>query len=210
MADLASDNFNRGDGGLGANWSTMVGQSAPQIRSQLVEDLAVGGAAANALYTAVTWPNDQYAYCTAVTCATGSSRQISLFLRMATADITGYAFELLGPTGTTATLRVRRFNAGTPTTLADTGATQTVNAGAVLRAEIIGAVYTFSVDGTPLISDTDATPITGNGGFVGIGVQTGAGTTADAQLDTFGGGPDLATPITGLGRRHQGFIYGRP
>jgi hypothetical protein len=62
--DRVFDDFNRADGGLGANWTTITGTGAPQIVGNLVQPVAVGGATGSqSLYTAITWPNTQYARC---------------------------------------------------------------------------------------------------------------------------------------------------
>ena len=59
MTQLASDDFDRADGGLGANWTTTTGESALAIVSNEVR----GGSAAifGGRYTAAAAPNDGYA-----------------------------------------------------------------------------------------------------------------------------------------------------
>lgn len=206
MADLASDNFPV-DGGLGANWTTQTTATDPTIRSGVVEDFATAGATSHAMYTAITWPENQYAYLTVVNCATSNGRSVSLWLRGQTAAVTGYIFDVLGPLGATTQLRIRRFSAGAGSTLADSGATETVSAGAILRAEVLNGDVKLYIDGNLRLSATDGSPL--SGGSPGIGVTSNS-VLSEAQLDTWGAGDLSATTITGLGRRHQGFMYGRP
>lgn len=61
MAQLASDTFDRADGGLGANWTTTVNLTAPTITSNSVN--GPPSAVCGARYTGggIVWPNDQYA-----------------------------------------------------------------------------------------------------------------------------------------------------
>lgn len=60
MTELVADDFERADGALGANWSTVVGQIAPEIFSGEVRSSTVGTAAARQIgYGA--WPDNQYA-----------------------------------------------------------------------------------------------------------------------------------------------------
>ena len=199
MSVLVTDDFNRADGGLGANWTTIAANEAPQIRSNLVEDLTANVTGAGALYTAITWPSDQYASFTIVSLVTSSTREVNIWLRALTTEATGYAFTVNGPLGSTARLRIRRINNGTPTSLGDTGAAATVAANDVLRAEVIGSgastTVNLYINGIIQLTNTDGTPI--NSGSAGISLfAPSGGTTADAQLDNFEGG-DFGS-ITGL------------
>lgn len=60
MTQLASDDFNRANGGLGANWTTTTSESVPVILSnEASADTSTGTYGSR--YTGITWPNDQYA-----------------------------------------------------------------------------------------------------------------------------------------------------
>lgn len=194
MTILASDNFNRADGGLGANWTTQSGSSSPQIRSNLVEVLVAGGAAGNAIYTAITWPNDQYAQVKILTLNTNLNKEASVWVRAITSEVTGYIFTAFGPFGSTATLKIRRFNNAALTTLWDSGASETIAANDVLRGEIIGSTVRLLINGSLRQSVVDGTPIAS--GSAGIGIHVISGATADSQIDDWEGG-DFNT-ITGL------------
>jgi hypothetical protein len=55
MAVLASDNFNRANGGPGANWTALNGTAAIST-NKIVNSTGLGAY----IYNAITWPNDQY------------------------------------------------------------------------------------------------------------------------------------------------------
>lgn len=59
MTSLATDNFNRADGGLGANWTTITGTSAPRIASNAAAS-ASNNTDSGAFNNTQTWPNDHY------------------------------------------------------------------------------------------------------------------------------------------------------
>jgi hypothetical protein len=57
-----TDDFNRANGGLGANWTTVTGMGAPQINANKVRPQSVTGAAMSAaIYTGATFGANQYA-----------------------------------------------------------------------------------------------------------------------------------------------------
>src|SRR5579863_1167033 len=58
-ATSVSDNFNRANGGLGSNWTTMTGTNAPQISSNLLQPGTANTVNA-AFWTANSFANDQY------------------------------------------------------------------------------------------------------------------------------------------------------
>ena len=197
-AELAADNFDRADGGLGANWTTVTGFSAPAIRTNVVEDNAVGGAASIALRTAEAFPDDQYAQLTVKAAVTSNGRVVAATLRGVTTARTHYECQVAGPLGATATLTTVRYNAGAGTTLAGGTAIYTVAANDVLYCEIIGSTITLKINGTTILGPTvDGTPITS--GDPGILLFVSAGTTADAQLDDFSAGSASATAAGSTG-----------
>ena len=59
-AGSASDNFNRADGPLGSNWTTVPGTSAPKIVSDILR-AGTPGALNSAYWSASTFSNDQFA-----------------------------------------------------------------------------------------------------------------------------------------------------
>src|SRR5215831_9177895 len=59
-ATTVSDNFNRADGGLGSNWTTVAGTSAPKIVSNTLR-AGTPGALNSAYWSASTFGADQFA-----------------------------------------------------------------------------------------------------------------------------------------------------
>jgi hypothetical protein len=132
-----------------------------------------------------------------VTLNTDNIKSAFLILRGTSAALTNYEFTVNGPFGSTTQLRIRRFNAGVATVLRDSGATETVAASDVLRAEVIGsggtATVNLYINGNLRLTAVDTLAI--DSGSAGIGVQTTTGVAADAQLDNWGAGDASPTTI---------------
>jgi hypothetical protein len=176
---LASDNFNRADGGLGANWTTVTGFDAPTIVSGSVQDPSAQGTDAEAFYNAVSFPADQWAQVNALKAITATSRVTGVLLRQDTGGApTCYRVVARGPLGTTATVEISKLVAGTFTSLAST--TTTVNQGDTLYGEVQGSTIVAKVNGTQVLSATDTDIASGAAGIV---VFVDTGTPADAILD---------------------------
>jgi hypothetical protein len=192
---LASDNFNRADGGLGANWTTVTGTDAPAIVSGSLRDSAAQGTDAEAFYNAASFPADQWAQVNTLKAITATSRGIGVLLRYNTGGVrTGYRVTAEGPLGTTAKVAIQKFVSGTFTELVST--TTTVNQGDTLYGEIQGSTIVAKVNGTQVLSATD-TSITS--GAAGIVVFEDVGTTADAIVDDWYAG-NFVPAVT---ERHQ-------
>jgi hypothetical protein len=176
---LASDNFNRADGGLGANWTTVPGFDAPTIASGSVIDPSVQGTDAEAFYNAVSFPANQWAQVNTLKALNATSRAVGVLLRQDTGGaVTCYRVVAKGPLGTTATVEISKLVSGTFTSLAST--TTTVNQGDTLYGEIQGSTIVAKVNGTLVLSATDTDIASGAAGIV---VFVDTGTTADAILD---------------------------
>ena len=193
-ADTATDNFDRADGTLGANWTTVAGMQNPTIASNVVQDATMDGTTSISIRTAESFANDQYAYITATKAITSGARIVGVVLRGTTAARTEYECQVLGPLGSTATLTIYRLNAGAATQLGTTGAVVTVNPGDTVYCQMRGSTVTMKINGvTRLGPIVDGTPIAS--GKPGILVHASSGTTADAQLDNFGAGDLAATAV---------------
>jgi hypothetical protein len=187
---LASDNFNRANGGLGANWTTVTGTDAPTITSASLRDPATGGTDAEAFYNAVSFPADQWAQVNTLKAITATSRGVGVLLRNDTGGArTHYRVMAEGPFGTTATVAIQKHVSGSFTSLAST--TTTVNQGDTLYGEVQGSTIVAKVNGTQVLSTTD-TSITS--GAAGVVVFVDTGTTADAIVDDWFAGNFAAPP----------------
>ena len=111
---VATDNFTRANGTLGANWTTPTGGTAFQIASNKAEPTTTG-ALNHAVYTGASFNNDQYAEITITTLAASSFADPAV--RMSTSALTFYQANIGGPTGSTFTAGIYKRVAGTPTLL---------------------------------------------------------------------------------------------
>jgi hypothetical protein len=149
---------------------------------------------AAAVYTGTAWPNDQYAGITAISALTNIDRELTVILRGTTAARTGYECKVMGPLGATATLRIYRFNAGTPTLLTATAATETVSSGDIMKCSVIGSTIKLYINDVEKLSNTDGSPIAS--GSAGIGIFENSGTVQDVQGDNWFGG-DFSSGVFG-------------
>jgi hypothetical protein len=184
MALPVVDDFNRADGGLGANWTTVTGFTAPAIVSQLVQETA-GGTTGLAIYTGDTFPDNQYASITITAVVTSTTRSAGVTLRGVTTERTQYECQVAGPLGATATLTIYRINAGSVTSLITSGAIETVNSGDILKGSVLGSTVKLYINENERLSVVDGSPIAS--GKPGIELNAiGAG--SDVQIDNFQAG----------------------
>jgi hypothetical protein len=193
--ELASDKFDRANGGLGANWTTVTGSDDPQIVNEQVQAEVIGGSTgSHAMYTAVTWPDDQYGTVRVVN-TDAAIRQVEVVVRGLTASRTGYECIVSGRLGSTARARIYKVTAGTSVLLQDTGSSETYAAYSVMRCSASGSnpttIKMFIDDVEVLTHDDSSSPFTT--GSVGINVYTSSGDITEAQLDEFTGGSGAGT-----------------
>lgn len=187
---LATDAFTRADGGLGANWTTVTGTNAPALVSNGVRDIDVGGNDAAARYSAVTWPNDQYAECS-ITTASSANVGGGPMVRASTTANTYYRATVKGPFGATAVIRIEKFLAGAYSALTS-NITLTLAANDVIRLTVTtsgsNAVLTAYQNGVaragPVTDSTSALTT----GQAGIAVFVDAGALTDVVVDNWAGG----------------------
>lgn len=181
------DNFNRANGALGANWSSVnASGNQPTISS----NVAIGPASST---TPVYWNPTQFgpdseAYMTC-TAFSGTTAQ-RLFLRLkdvGTANNDGYSVSVAAD----GTWEIRRLDNGAITVL-NSGDLGTMNAGDVMWFTAVGSTLTFYVNGTSIATATDATYAAA--GYIGF--QHGNSTSS--KSDDFGGGtiPLIVLPPT--------------
>lgn len=181
-----SDNFNRADGALGSNWSTVTGRSALQIASNAVNAASVAWCAARVATGAATIGNDQYAQATIAN--VGAFDYVGVLVRVDGSG-NGYGVHIDGRSGI-ATNSIFKMTAGGVTGYLGTGSL-TVSAGDVLRLEMSGSTLTLKKNGATVDTATDATYASGQ-----PGILSDYGNTNVGILDDFSGG-DLAsaTPL---------------
>jgi hypothetical protein len=135
---VASDTFQRANGGLGANWTTITGLTNPQIVSNQVQPSATG-VNCSARYSGTAFPNDQVSE---ITIGTGFVSEASTFVflqvRVAAGADTCYQANI----GNVGQLAVYSVVAGTPTQLGATVTGLTIAAGDIWSMQAVGACIT--------------------------------------------------------------------
>lgn len=160
MTDV-TDNFNRADQALiaSANWvlSPLISGSGPNISgNQLVGVGSLRFAYWNP--TVATFANDQFAQATCVS----STGLCGLVLRQ-NASSNGYLCWAAGGTDTSYIFRV---DAGAYTVIASAAAGAPAVAGRIARFEVTGSTLTLKINGTTVLTATDATYASGQPGIL--------------------------------------------
>ena len=189
MALPATDNFNRANGGLGANWAIIAGNA--QIVSNVVQTEFVG-TDSSSRWNTDTFANDQYAQITAVAAVTGTTRLVGALLRGSAVATTFYACSARGPLGASATAEIRKNIAGSTTVLSS--GTATIAANDLVKGTVIGTTIALLINGVSNRSTTDSAIASGSAGLF-VFVDTGAET--DAKIDNWEGGNVAAVTDTG-------------
>lgn len=177
LIQLVSDTFARANENPlsdGGNWSQpLAGQL--QIVSQIVECNGTGALSA-ALWTTLSWPNDQYTQTTIGTLTFNS--ELGLIIRSDSA-LQNYYVGLC----TLAEFTLFKIVSGSPTQLAQTTGL-TFNSGDTLILAMLGQNWTFFQNGTLVASGTDSTYASGVGGFY----LDANSSISNAQVTSWAGG----------------------
>jgi hypothetical protein len=177
ISALARDNFNRADGALGANWSS-VGSYDTYVVSSNTTHTSAGSALKIAYNSSVTWPNNQYAKCTVVApIETASDCGGGPMVRIPAGSLfTGYFIQ-----GNTVETRLYAVvNQGFTQLGSDAG--PVVN-GDILEIRAVGSQITALKNGVIIIGPiTDTSIAAGNAGLFG------SPSTTDAIFDDWSGG----------------------
>jgi hypothetical protein len=194
-AALALDNFNRANENPLGNgvWSTVTGLSAMQVASNIATPSNLG-ADCGSRYSGISWPNDQYSRAKLTVNGTvGVGAGIALYVRVAAAANTGY--RLTVDHAATNNVFVKRFNAGTPTTLTGFPVTQSWSDGATWELRVTGSqvqVFLNGVQVGPTVTDTNIAS-----GSPGIGYSSTE--TSGSVEDWEGGDPTVPWNVTAGG-----------
>lgn len=179
MAQLASDTFDRADGGLGGNWTTTTGESAPSILSNAVH--GASNVVSGARYSGIVWPNDQYASAILGLISVDTDNGAGVACRIASAANTCY---LAQPN--TVETRLYRNVGGTFAKLGNDG--PPCAAGDLLELYCLGTYLTVWRNKVLIIAADDNNILSGDAGlFISL-------TSSDGQiLDWIGG--SVAGPV---------------
>lgn len=166
----ASDNFNRADGALGANWTTLGSGHT------IVSNQADGATGANRfdVWAAACNTNDNWSQIAFGAAPVGT-------MAAAARVVDASNFYSLAYVQSTTTLGLRRTVGGSATTLTST--VTALSSGQVLRIEVQGTALRGYVDGVLVLSTTDATFATGKR----VGFRTTSPPSA-VKYDNWSGG----------------------
>lgn len=171
MGVVATDNFNRADGGLGANWTA---HTTVDNAFSIVSNKAKGNAAANsgATRTAETYASDQYSSIESTDALT-TGQWIGATVRE-TVNGSQLYIGIYFFSDPSYVMQVYKRAGGSFTQLGSTfglGISQ-VPAGTVFKLAAQGTAISFLRDGDPKISVTDGTWATGAPGIMTAGAAT--------------------------------------
>ena len=182
-----SDNFNRADGALGANWTTPSGMSGLQIVSNQINGLGSPSVRVSVVATgAATFADDQEATVTVPT--RGNFDYIGPVVRCDIAGATGYAIRSDGQNNNVC--RVVRFSGTTLTVLSGSTVNIQYVAGDSLTLRAEGSTITALKNGVTVQSFTDTNHASGQ-----PGVLYERGNTSATRGDLFSAA-DLAPTAT--------------
>ena len=184
----------------GGNWTANI-TSGTIVPAQLVSDTAQSTATtyqANAVWTGLTWPNDQYAEITLSALVDVNSFAYA-DVRASVSDDTRYRIAVQGPFGSSAVFYLAKRVAGSQTILGTLNGA--VSANDTIRLAIQGSTITVYQNGVLLsaLTTTDSSIASGSAGF---GLQVAA-TLVDAAVSLWIAGtlspvPTSINPTSGV------------
>lgn len=182
---LATDDFNRANGGLGANWTTIgSGESAPAIVSnQACNGDIVSHLTAGAFYSALTWSNDHWSQIQVAAATTGNVNQGATARVQSGAVRSYYICYMVGPAGGTCTVGINKRVNGVNNALWTS--TATVNVNDVIAIGVRGTSISYFLNGVLLQSVSDTSF---SSGFPGFEVSVNSGVQSDSIVDNWAAG----------------------
>jgi len=191
MGMLATDNFSRANGGLGANWTTTTGTGdfAPTIVSEHVETSTIDGTNdAFAYYTGTTWPANQYSQVKVlVDVNAGGAGAVGVICRVNNGGANLYLALVEGPLDTPggSMYLIKRKDSSQSQFLGTPVIYRTLFTGDIIRLEAIGSKIRMLVNDVLVLEGTDSEFTSGP---PGIFVTRYTAPLSDAQIDDWEGG----------------------
>ena len=174
-----TDNFNRADGSLGANW-TVTGTATWSVVSNKAQTTTVAGYT-NASYTGSAFANDQYAQARIIAFTGGGKAGVGV--RMNSVNTDGYFCESTG-----AAAQMIKIVSGSQSNLVTLSVFP--GAGDTIKIGVIGTAVTCYNNGAPIGSVTDSSLTTGSAGIQGV--------NSSVTVDNFKAGDQSWSTSNGL------------
>jgi len=183
-AATISDNFNRANGGLGSNWTTVSGTTAPQIVNNTVQP-GSAGTLNSAYWSANTFGSNQYAAASFPN-SSGTNWGPAIAVRLSNSK--GY---ILWYGNQTNVVSIWRMDSSTSWTQLKVSAQLTIAATDVWRFQAVGSTLTGYQNGKQVITTSDTRYTTG---APGIWMYF-----ATNQISNWSGGDVVSTPTYSVG-----------
>ena len=183
-AATVSDNFNRADGGLGSNWTTVSGTTAPQIVNNTAQP-GSAGTVNSAYWNANTFGGDQYA---AASFPNSSGTNYGPAIAVRLGNSTGY---FLWYGNSDSTVSIWRMDSSSSWTELKASAKLTIAATDVWQLQAVGSTLTGYQNGKQVVTATDTHYTTG---APGIWMYY-----ASNQITNWSGGDVATTPTYSVG-----------
>jgi hypothetical protein len=183
-AATVSDNFNRANGGLGSNWTTVSGTAAPQIVSNTVQP-GSAGTLNSAYWSANTFGSNQYA---AASFPNSSGTNYGPAIAVRLSNSKGY---ILWYGNSANTVSIWRMDSSSGWTQLKASAKLTIAATDVWKLQAAGSTLTAYQNGKQVVTTTDTHYTTG---APGIWMYY-----AGNQITNWSGGDVATTPTYSVG-----------
>ena len=167
-AGTASDNFNRADGALGANW-TAISDGAMAISSQAV--IGTAGATTGDIWTATTFASDQYSQIQVTSTPLSGGQWVAAAVRVQGSGQNAYAGLYYWNFGSPELMLFKR-SGGAWAQLGSTYSSGVLPAGTQLEVSAVGSTISFLQNGVQRISVTDSSFTGGAPGIIAYGNST--------------------------------------
>jgi Putative esterase len=184
-ATSAADNFNRADGGLGANW-TAISDGGMAIASQQVTGTA--GKTTGDTWTAGSFTSDQYSQVQVTSTPMSGTQWIGAAVRVQNGGLSAYAGLYKWNSGSPLLVIFKRTGSSSWVQLSGTYSTGVLAAGTQLQLTAVGSTISFWQNGVKRLSVTDTSFTGGAPGMMAYGNGT---------ADNWSGGNAASSTVSG-------------
>jgi hypothetical protein len=186
-----SDDFNRADGSLGANWTPIV-DGALTISSQVAAGTAAAGTTGDT-WSAASFGSDQFSQIETTSTQLTGGQWIGAAVRAQNGGLDTYLGIYFWNSGSPV-LRLYKRSSGNWAQLGSTVTTAALPAGAQLQVKAVGSTVSLLVNGVLKISVTDTSLTGGAPGIMAYGTS---------QADNWLGGAATTTTAAGIQVQYQ-------